>query len=280
MTAAKQSGAGAGKTGGRPALLSPAKRRRRETKQRVLIGAVTLGSVLGTYTVVSNLPGTNPILMPPPQLVFSTFWERLIDLSLVEATLASLRRVAIGYVIGTGLAVLLGTLMGWFRFVEYVLDPVVETLRPIPPLAYIPLVILWFGIGEFSRVFIISAAAFLTCIVNAYSGMKQVPAVYVEAAETLGASKLTVFLTVALPFSLPFIFAGMRVAMAASWTTLVAAELVAAQSGLGFLLQSGRRFFDTSLVMTGIVVIGLFAFIMDRLFRRVQKRFGQWADVK
>lgn len=264
----------------RRVAISPQQIARKERRQKLLIGSTSLGAVALLYTVVSNLPSANAVLTPPPQLIFSTFLEKLSDGTLLAATWASLQRVLIGYLIGTSLAILLGTLMGWFKYVEYVFDPIVECLRPIPPLAYIPLVILWFGIGEFSRIFIIVAASFLTCIVNAYSGMKQVPKVYVEAAQTLGASPLTVFRTVALPYSIPFIFAGMRVAMAASWTTLVAAELVAAQSGLGFMLQSGRRFFDTSLVMTGIVMIGILAFSMDRIFRSVQQRIGQWSEVQ
>jgi ABC-type nitrate/sulfonate/bicarbonate transport system permease component len=252
----------------------------KEKIRRIVIGTISLAAVIGTYTIISNLPESNPVLMPPPQLVLGTFWKRLIDLSLLEATFASIKRVAIGYAIGTGSAIIIGTLMGWFRLMEYIVDPIVEVLRPIPPLAYIPLVILWFGIGEVSRILVITASSFLTCIVNAYTGMKQVPKVYVDAAETLGADKFTVFRTVAIPSAIPYIFAGMRVAMAASWTTLVAAELIAAQSGLGFLLQTGRRYFNTDLVITGIIMIGILAFTMDRVFRRIQQRFTRWAEVK
>ncbi len=252
----------------------------RRRTQRIVIGATSLITVIAVYTIISNLPDNNPVLMPPPQLVLTTLWKRIIDISIIKATLASLKRVAIGYLVGAGSAIIIGTLMGWFRFIEYVIDPIVESLRPIPPLAYIPLVILWFGIGEVSRILVITASAFLTCIVNAYSGMKQVPKVYVDAAETLGANQFAVFRTIALPSALPYIFAGLRVAMAASWTTLVAAELIAAQSGLGFLLQTGRRYFKTDLVIAGIIIIGILAFTMDRLFRKVQTRFTRWAEVK
>jgi ABC-type nitrate/sulfonate/bicarbonate transport system permease component len=261
----------------RDSLLVQQSRRR---IQRIVIGAASLLTVITLYTVISNLPENNPVLMPPPQLVLATLWKRILDVSMIEATLSSLKRVAIGYFVGAGSAIIIGTLMGWFRFIEYVIDPIVESLRPIPPLAYIPLVILWFGIGEVSRILVITASAFLTCIVNAYTGMKQVPKVYVDAAETLGANQFTVFRTIALPSALPYIFAGLRVAMAASWTTLVAAELIAAQSGLGFLLQTGRRYFKTELVIAGIIVIGILAFSMDRLFRKIQARFTRWAEVK
>lgn len=248
--------------------------------QRIIIGVISISFVVGMYTFISNRPGANPVLMPSPQLILKTLWKGIEDLSIINSALASFKRVVIGYAIGTLCAILLGTLMGWFRIIEYIIDPIVEAIRPIPPLAYTPLIILWIGIGESSRVLVIILASFLTCIVNAYAGMKQVPNVYVEAAQTLGASKFTVFRTVALPYATPYIFAGMRVAMAASWTTLIAAELIAAQSGLGFILQTGRRYFRTDLVMAGIIVIGIIAFVMDRVFRRIQKRTNRWAEVK
>ncbi|WDR06138.1 ABC transporter permease [Devosia rhodophyticola] len=201
------------------------------------------------------------------------------DGTLLTAVWASLSRILIGYTIGTALAILIGSLMGWFRYVEYVFDPIVECMRPVPPLAYIPLIILWIGIGEESRILVLVITSFVVCIVPTFSGMKQVPKVYVEAARTLGASEATIFYKVAIPFAVPFIFAGMRVGMAASWATLVAAELVAAQSGLGYMLQAGRRFFDTSLVMVGIFCIGVLAFIMDRIFRTIQVRMSRWEEV-
>ncbi len=259
---------------------SPARKAARLRRTRIVVGTISLGSLILLYTLVSNFSGVNPALMPPPQAIGATFWRMMADGSLWEDTAASLLRILVGYSIGTSLAILIGTLMGWFRIVEFIFDPIVEAFRPVPPLAYIPLIILWIGIGEESRILVLVMASFLTCIVNAYSGMKQVPRVYVEAARTLGASEATIFRRVALPFALPYIFAGMRVAMAASWATLVAAELVAAQSGLGYMLQAGRRFFDTSVVMVGIITIGILAFTLDRLFRFAQSRLNRWEEVE
>jgi len=258
---------------------SPAQIARHRRGERVLIGAASLSTVIIIYTVISNLPWMNPVLLPPPQDIIATAITKFADGTLQGAIWASLTRILIGYTIGTTLAIIVGSLMGWFRYVEYVFDPIIECMRPVPPLAYIPLIILWIGIGEESRILVLVMTSFLVCIVNAYSGMKQAPKVYVEAARTLGASEATIFYKVAIPFAVPYIFAGMRVGMAASWATLVAAELVAAQSGLGYMLQSGRRFFDTSLVMVGIFFIGLLAFIMDRVFRKVQERMSRWEEV-
>lgn len=252
--------------------------RRRERRRRFVLGTITVATVLIVYTVISTRPGNNPALIPPPDDVIGALWTNLENGNLPAAIGASLQRIAMGYAIGTTSAVVIGSIMGWFRTFEYIVDPIIEALRPIPPLAYIPLVLIWFGIGEVSRVFVLSLACFVTCIINVIAGMKEVPKVYVDAASTLGASRLQVFLSIAIPSALPFIFTGLRIALAAAWTALVAAELLAAQSGLGFMLQQGRRFFLTDQVVFVIAIIGLLAFSMDRLFRVVQNRLTAWSE--
>lgn len=254
------------------------KPRRRERRRRLVLGAISLTTIVVGYTLVTARSANNPALTPPPMDVINGLLASINNGNLPSAIGASLQRIAIGYTVGAGSAVLIGSLMGWFRITEYLLDPVIEVLRPIPPLAYIPLVLVWFGIGEFSRVFVLALACFVTCIINVIAGMREVPKVYVDAASTLGASRLQVFLTVAIPSALPFIFTGLRIALAAAWTTLVAAELLAAQDGLGFLLQQGRRYFLTDQVMFVIAVIGVLAFTMDRIFRILQQRLTSWSE--
>lgn len=247
--------------------------------RRYVLGGSALLVVVGVYVIVSYLPGVNPTVIPPPDAIAGALFEQARSGALLDNTVASLGRVLGGFVVGAGAAVILGSLLGWFRTIEHLLDPIVEVLRPVPPLAYIPLVIIWVGIGEVSRLLVITLSAFLVCVVAVSSGMREVPRIYVEAARTLGASKAHVFRTVAIPAATPYIFTGLRTALGASWTTLVAAELVAAQSGLGFMLQTGRRFFRTELVLAGIIVIGVLAFCMDRTLRALQKRFTRWSDV-
>lgn len=247
--------------------------------RRYVLGGSALLVVVGVYVIVSYLPGVNPTVIPPPDAIAGALVEQARSGALLDNTVASLGRVLGGFVVGAGAAVILGSLLGWFRTIEHLLDPIVEVLRPVPPLAYIPLVIIWVGIGEVSRLLVITLSAFLVCVVAVSSGMREVPRIYVEAARTLGASKAHVFRTVAIPAATPYIFTGLRTALGASWTTLVAAELVAAQSGLGFMLQTGRRFFRTELVLAGIIVIGVLAFCMDRTLRALQKRFTRWSDV-
>jgi ABC-type nitrate/sulfonate/bicarbonate transport system permease component len=248
--------------------------------KRILLGLLSFGTLLMIYSVISNLPAANHVITPTPQEILGTLVEGVADGTLFSAIEASLVRVLTGYALGCSAAIVVGVLMGWFRVFEYLIDPIVEAVRPIPPLAYIPLVIIWVGIDERSRILVIFLAAFLTSIVSIVTGIKQVPRVFIEAAQTLGAGQTRLFITIAIPSALPYIFAGLRVALAASWTTLVAAELVAAQDGLGWLLQNGRRFLRTDVVMTGVVIIGILAFSMDRGLRYLQRRLTRWADVR
>ncbi|WP_305972408.1 MULTISPECIES: ABC transporter permease [unclassified Mameliella] len=241
---------------------------------------MSIALVFAFYIWITNRPDNNPALLPPISDIVASFFTNLESGNLLTALGASLFRIAMGFFIGTTLALVIGCLIGWYKVVEYLLDPLIEALRPIPPLAYIPIIIIWFGIGEFSRVLIITIACFMVCVVNVIAGMKNVPQVYVDAASTMGASRFQVFRTVAVPAATPFIITGYRIALAAAWTTLVASELLAAQNGLGFLLQEGRRYFMTDQVMMIIVIIGGCAFIMDRIFRKIQSHLMQWSEAR
>lgn len=252
--------------------------RKVQKRRRILLGALSLALVVLAYVFVSTRPNVNPAVIPTVPGILDAFWSALVDGQLWSAVQASLQRVLIGYVIGTGAAIVIGSLMGWLRHFEYFFDPIIEVMRPIPPLAYIPLILIWFGIGELSRVLVITLACFVTCIINVVAGMKEIPQVYVDAARTLGASRLYTFRRVALPATVPYIFTGLRIALAAAWTSLVAAELLAAQDGLGFLLQTGRQYFETSQVMYVIATIGILAFLMDRIFRAIQKRLSAGSE--
>ncbi|MSU89298.1 ABC transporter permease subunit [Rhodobacteraceae bacterium 2CG4] len=248
--------------------------------RRLLLGVLSVATVFAAYVWVTNLPDNNPALLPPIRDIVTSFFTNLTDGNLITALGASLFRIGMGFLIGTTLALVLGCLIGWYQTMEYIFDPLIEAVRPIPPLAYIPIIIIWFGIGEFSRVLIITIACFMVCVVNVIAGMKNVPQVYVDAASTMGATRFQVFRTVAVPAATPFIITGYRIALAAAWTTLVASELLAAQNGLGFLLQEGRRYFLTDQVMMIIIIIGACAFIMDRIFRKIQARLMQWSEAR
>lgn len=248
--------------------------------RRLVLGAGSVTTVLLVYILVTQQPDNNPALLPPISEIINAFYVNISKGVLFDALRASLFRIFTGFFIGTGSALVLGCLIGWYPLIEYIFDPLIEAIRPIPPLAYIPLVIIWFGIEEFSRVLLITIACFLVSIVNVIAGMKNVPQVYVDAAATMGATRFQIFRTVAVPAATPFIFTGLRIALAAAWTTLVAAEMIAAPSGLGFLLQEGRRYFLTNQVMMIIVIIGVCAFLMDRIFRLIQTRLMGWSETR
>jgi ABC-type nitrate/sulfonate/bicarbonate transport system permease component len=253
---------------------------KRLLKPSWIVGALSIMGVIALYWIMATRPGVNAALMPPPPTILSTFGEELKSGDLWINTYASLKRVVIGYVIGAGLALMLGALAGWFRYWGYVLNPIIDALRPIPALAYIPLVIVWVGIGEPSRIIIIVLAVFKPVVVNARAGMKEVAQIYVDAARTLGASRWRVFATVALPSAIPYFIAGMRTGVSTGFLALVAAELIAAPSGLGFMIQNAGQYFRTDITIVGIIVIGLLGALLDQIANRAGRALTSWSEVR
>ena len=253
---------------------------RRLLKPSVVIGTLSLAAVVGLYWIVALQPGTNPGLVPPPPTVVATLFAELRSGDLLANTAASLQRVLIGYAIGASLALVLGALAGWFRGVGYALNPIIDALRPIPALAYIPLVIVWVGIGEPSRLIIIALAVFKPCVVNARAGMQEVAQIHVDAARTLGASKWRVFTTVAIPSAVPYFIAGMRTGVSTGFLALVAAELIAAPSGLGFMIQNAGQYFRTDVTIVGIIVIGILGAFLDQIANRAGRALTAWSDTR
>lgn len=221
-----------------------------------------------------------PIWMPPPEHVV----QRLIEISsmgyqnaaLLEHVGWSLWRVFAGFALGTLIGVPLGYAMGLSGWARGWFDPIVEFMRPVPPLALIPLVIIWFGIGENGKVVLLFLAALWVMIIAARAGVSGVNITKVQAAYSLGASKWQVLRYVIVPNSLPEIFTGARVAMGVCWGTVVAAELVAAEKGAGKMIVVASKFQATDIVIMGIVIIGLIGFGIDILMRRVEAILVPW----
>jgi ABC-type nitrate/sulfonate/bicarbonate transport system permease component len=246
----------------------------------VVVGALSLAAVVAIYWWLALRPGTNSALVPPPPAILRALVDELRSGDLWINTVASLKRVVIGFVLGASLALVLGALAGWFRYWGYVLNPIIDALRPIPALAYIPLVIVWVGIGEPSRIIIIVLAVFKPCVVNARAGMKEVAQIYVDAARTLGASRWRVFATVALPSAVPYFIAGLRTGVSTGFLALVAAELIAAPTGLGFMIQNAGQYFRTDVTIVGIIVIGLLGALLDQIASRTGRALTAWSDVR
>lgn len=246
----------------------------------VLVGSLSVVAVVAIYWYFATRPGVNQALIPPPPKVLEALLDEARSGDLLVNTLASLQRVIIGYVIGALLAIMLGSLAGWFRYFGYFLNPLIDALRPVPALAYIPLVIVWVGIGEPSRIIIIVLAVFKPCVVNARAGMQQVAQIYVDAARTLGASTWRVFWTVALPSAVPYLIAGMRTGLSTGFLALVAAELIAASSGLGFMIENAGQYFRMDVVIAGIIVIGIIGSLLDQIARYAGLYLTRWNEVR
>ena len=253
---------------------------RRLLRPSIVVGALSLCAVVALYWAMALRPGTNPALVPAPPQIVQTFVDELRSGDLATNTFASMKRVLAGYVIGAALALLLGALAGWFRGWGYVLNPVIDALRPIPALAYIPLVIVWVGIGEPSRIIIIALAVFKPIVVNARAGMQEVAQIYVDAARTLGASRWRVFSTVAIPSAIPYFIAGLRTGVSTGFLALVAAELIAAPSGLGFMIQNAGQYFRTDVTIVGIIVIGILGALLDQIASRAGRALTSWSEVR
>ena len=253
---------------------------RRVFAPAVIVGTLSLAAVVALYWLLALRPGTNAALVPVPPKIFAALLEEIGNGNLLTNTLASMQRVVIGFVIGAALALVLGALAGWFKWWGWILNPIIDAIRPIPALAYIPLVIVWVGIGEPSRLIIIALAVFKPCVVNARAGMQEVAQIYVDAARTLGASRWRVFMTVALPSAVPYFIAGLRTGVSTGFLALVAAELIAAPSGLGFMIQNAGQYFRTDVTIVGIVVIGLLGALLDQLASRTGRALTAWSDVR
>ncbi len=223
---------------------------------------------------------TSNTLVPGPIAVSESFVDGIEDGSLWEHTFASLKRVLIGFFLGSAIAVPLGFMMGWYRWARGILEPWVQFLRTVPPLATIPLVIVLLGIGETAKVFVIFLAAFLSSVLATFQGVRNVDLTLINAARVLGAGDWTIFRRVAVPASAPYIFVGLRVALGASWATLVASELIAASQGLGRMMQASSQFLDTPRIMVGIIIIGVLGFAMDRIVLLIERRLTRWQEVR
>ena len=216
--------------------------------------------------------------LPGPQAVLERGATLLANGSILVDIGASLRRVFLGFAIGTLLAIPIGFLMGWYGWVRGLLEPYIQFFRTIPPLAIIPIAIVFLGIGEVPKVFVITLAAFLVSVISTFQGVVTVDKVLINAARVLGANDFTVFRRVVVPASTPFILVGMRIGLGAAWSTLVASELIAAQEGLGHRMQQAQVYYDLPTIFVGLVLIGVLGMVMDRAILWADKRLTTWQE--
>jgi len=218
----------------------------------------------------------NPVLLPSPAEVLATGIKMAASGELLRHIVASLSRVLWGFGIAAALGVIAGTALGRSRLLEHLVEPTIEMLRPIPPLAFLPMMVLWFGIGEASKVAFIAYAAFFPVFTTTVEGIKYVDPVLVRAAASLGASDRQIFWHVILPAATPNILTGLRLAFGLSFFVIVAAEFIAADSGLGFLINDARTFFLVSNMLLGAAVIGIIGVVANVGLRRLESWLLRW----
>ena len=217
----------------------------------------------------------DPSVLPTPRAVVVEFGHLVTNGELAADTAHSLARVFAAWLLSALVAVPLGLVMGSSQALDRVINPFVELLRPISPLAWIPLAILWFGIGELGKVFVVFIGSFFPILLNTIAGVKGVDPTLLNAGRVFGCdTRFTLFRRVVIPASMPAVVVGLRVAFGTGWAAIIAAELVAAQSGLGFLIANGMDVLRADEVVVGMIAIGVLGFLFDTFFRYLQGRFG------
>ena len=235
--------------------------------------------LIGVWQGLFHLGFLNPVLLPPPSQVTASFWVLLKSGDLLRHIGISMLRVLGGFGIAALLGLGLGIAIGLSRTLDRWTDLIIQVVKPIPPIAWIPLAILWFGIGEQSKVYIIFLGAFFPIIINTIDGIRQTDGKFVELARILAVPRLKFVRQVVLPGALPAIMTGLRVGLMVAWMCVVAAELIAASSGIGYLIMDARQLSQSDVVLVGMVSIGVVGKLMDSLIKRLEKRLINWKAV-
>ena len=253
---------------------SPVVGRRIVTRQR-LIGLTVIAILLSIWLIATLGGFVRPLFVPGPADLARGFeqWGPSMPDDIWQTVGL---RIVPGFILGGLVGLVVGILMAISQTFRAVADPIVEVVRPLPPLALIPLLILWFGIGIGTHVVMIAFGTFIVMVVTAYEAVRNVPPIYLQAAATLGASRAQTFRRVIVPAIVPDIFGGVRVAVAASFGYAVAAELMGAQGGVGWFMVTSRRYLLTENIVAALIVIVVMAFLADQLVRWVNRRLTNW----
>lgn len=250
------------------------------SERRGALAAISIGSVLALWWLTSALGIVPSLFLPSPVAVWDKFLvvatQGFMDATLAQHLAASLQRIFVSLFFAIIIGVPVGMAMGLNAWVRGLIDPLVELYRPIPPLAYLPLLVIWFGIGETTKVLLIFLAILAPIVIATTHGMTVANGNRIRAVRSLGASKWQVIQAVIIPAALPNILTGIRIGLGAGWSTLVAAELVAAKQGLGYMVQSASQFLVTDVVVLGILVIAVVAVLIELGLRALQKQWTPW----
>lgn len=260
----------------------PLWRREPGRMQWLFIAAASLGAIFGFWWYATRESGwISQLFLPPPQQVWEAFvrlWSRpYLGSSLGEHVGASLRIVAGGWLLAGIVGLPLGIAMGWWRRARWIAFPIFQLLRPVPPLAWIPLAILWLGIGSSARIFVVFIAAIVPWVLNSMQAVYSIDNLLVRAAKTLGASDMQILARVVCRTALPTLVAGARIALGNAWTTLVAAELLAATAGLGYIALNASRTLEVGILLVAMAIIGVLGALFSIGMHLLTRWVAPWA---
>ncbi len=258
-----------------------------------LQGAVVPMAIILVWQAAASMGIANPQVLPSPLAVVQKWWVYLapteahdaakegylawlVSGELLRDAAGSLYRVLLGFLVGTGLALPLGLVMGASSGAYTAFNPLVQVLRPIPPIAYIPLAILWFGLGNPPAVFLIVIGAFFPVLINTIAGVRHVDGIYLRAAKNLGANRWVIFTRVILPAATPYILSGMRIGIGTSFIVVIVSEMIAVNNGLGFRILEAREYFWSDKIIAGMFTIGLFGLLIDTVMNRINNHLLRW----
>ena len=232
---------------------------------------------LGIWQLATMFSSLGALIPSPIQVLeYLMSGKKIGRETFFQHSVISLSRVLISYTVACAAGVVLGLLMGWYPKIKALFMPLFDLIRPIPPIAWTSLAILWFGLGEMPKWFIIFIAAFCNVVINAYDGARSVDDTLVGCARMLGTSERQVFTEVVLPSSVPYIFAGMQIALSNSWAAVVAAEMIRASEGLGWVIITGMSVNNMEQIFAGIVMIGIIGLLLSILMRTLEGRLLRW----
>ena len=249
--------------------------------------------VLLVWEALSKAGLFTPVFLPPPTAVAvkwlqamqplqpynpaeSSYFAWIFSGEFPHDAVASLSRVLTGFAIGAGLALPLGLLMGTSKRIYDLMNPLVQILRPIPPIAYIPLAIVWFGLGNAPALFLIALGSFFPVLVNTIAGVRQVDAIYLRAARNLGAGSGTIFRRIILPAASPYILAGARIGIGTAFIVVIVAEMIAVSDGLGYRILEAREYLWSDKIIAGMLTIGALGLLIDTFASRLNDHLLRW----
>lgn len=247
-----------------------------QRKEHPWLSLISFLAILLFWELVSRWQWVPPLFLPAPSAILAEGWEMIKTGLIFKHILASLGRILWGFFLACSLGIIVGILIGFFSIPEALGNPVIAATFPIPKIAILPLLILWLGIGEASKVAVIVLGVFFPMVINVYTGVKNVDPLLIKAALSLGSNRVGIIRKVVFPSILPMIFAGMKLGMGIALLLVVAAEMVAADAGIGFMILNAADLMQTKKLMVGLIILSLLGIFFNWLFQRLEKMVIPW----